>query len=475
MAVMTVVEQCARSGVPGPGGPRAAGAASDGSAAGGHPVEGLLAVLESGLDAVSPEAWAGAPAEAARAWCARLSRVGARIGAHQVAAARVLDQGGAAASAGVTSTGALLAGDFGGDRTAGETLVRTGKALSKAQATLTEQALAQGRISLAQAGLIGKILGALPSDVTAEQRQTCERALLADAARMSLRDLRARGDRILDSCAPPEVVDQVEEDLVVTRERRAWARTELSMADNSDGTWSGRFTLPEVQAQLLKTLLDAHAAPRRTRFDGGSDDSEGTGPISTWTGGQRQGLTYPQRAGRALCALIEHIPTDGFATSGGTPATVAVTLSYDKLAAQVGCGTLSTGTRISAGQVRRLACTAQILPQVLGTGSLPLDLGRRARLFSQNQRLALAERDQGCTFPGCDRPPSWCESHHARKPWAAGGTSDLADGVLLCAFHHHQVHDQGWTIRFGADGIPEYQAPGSTGWQRNARYKPPRE
>lgn len=36
-------------------------------------------------------------------------------------------------------------------------------------------------------------------------------------------------------------------------------------------------------------------------------------------------------------------------------------------------------------------------------------------------------------------PPSWCEAHHVR-PWLQGGATDLANGILLCAHHHHEVH-----------------------------------
>ena len=47
------------------------------------------------------------------------------------------------------------------------------------------------------------------------------------------------------------------------------------------------------------------------------------------------------------------------------------------------------GGGISAGEVRRLACAAGIVPMVLGGDSVPLDLGREQRLFSRGQKIAI--------------------------------------------------------------------------------------
>jgi hypothetical protein len=182
-------------------------------------------------------------------------------------------------------------------------------------------------------------------------------------------------------------------------------------------------------------------------------------------------------AGHAFATLIEHLPTNELAHTGGTPAVLAISLSYEKLAGQVtGCATTTTGLRVSASQARRLACTAQILPQVFNGRPLPLDHGTMKRLFTKHQRIALAQRDLGCATPGCDRPPAWTEAHHAGNPWARGGHTNLAEGVLLCAFHHHQVHDGIWNIRFHPhDGTPEFQRTGQHTWHRNTRYHPPRD
>ena len=69
------------------------------------------------------------------------------------------------------------------------------------------------------------------------------------------------------------------------------------------------------------------------------------------------------------------------------------------------------------------------------TGNV-LDVGRAQRRFGPRARRALAIRDGGCVFPGCDRKPKWCDAHHL-QPWEDGGPTDLDNGALLCRRHHN--------------------------------------
>ena len=98
-----------------------------------------------------------------------------------------------------------------------------------------------------------------------------------------------------------------------------------------------------------------------------------------------------------------------------------------------------------------MACDAAIIPAVLGGRSELLDLGRTARLVTPKMFLALCLRDQGCTFPGCTRPPTWCDAHHCIH-WCDGGPTDLTNMVLLCARHHTIVHQKGYTATIDAFG-----------------------
>ncbi|WP_051224125.1 HNH endonuclease signature motif containing protein [Pseudoclavibacter soli] len=88
----------------------------------------------------------------------------------------------------------------------------------------------------------------------------------------------------------------------------------------------------------------------------------------------------------------------------------------------------------------------------------PLNVGRTKRLFTPQQRIALAVRDGGCRWPSCDRPASFCEAHHI-DPWNAGGRTDIDRGVLLCRFHHLQLHNNGWAITRQAQGPFILHAP----------------
>ena len=125
-----------------------------------------------------------------------------------------------------------------------------------------------------------------------------------------------------------------------------------------------------------------------------------------------------------------------------------------------------SGGLMSATETRRTACTANILPVVLGGAGEVLDLGRSRRPFAPWQRKALAVRDRRCRAEDRDVPPAWCEAHHAGQPWIGGGMTDLRDGVLLCPFHHHRAHDHGGA----ATGSP-MATSGSTGG-REPRVRP---
>jgi hypothetical protein len=93
---------------------------------------------------------------------------------------------------------------------------------------------------------------------------------------------------------------------------------------------------------------------------------------------------------------------------------------------------------------RRLACDAGVARIITDPGGLPLELGRRVRTVPAYLRRALAVRDRGCIYPGCDRPPERCEAHHFWH-WVDGGPTDLTNTGLLCRVHHHWVHDGRWT------------------------------
>ena len=93
-----------------------------------------------------------------------------------------------------------------------------------------------------------------------------------------------------------------------------------------------------------------------------------------------------------------------------------------------------------------------LLPPVLGGApTQPLEVGRSSRVVPAAQRAALAVRDGGWVFPGCQRPLAWCEAHHLRH-WLHGGPTDLSNLALVCRAHHRAVHEGGWQLARAPDG-----------------------
>jgi len=87
----------------------------------------------------------------------------------------------------------------------------------------------------------------------------------------------------------------------------------------------------------------------------------------------------------------------------------------------------------------RLACDADVARITRAPSGEILNVGRAQRSATDVQRRVLTARDRHCTFPGCARPPHWCEAHHIIW-WDDGGPTDLCNLCLLCSHHHHLIH-----------------------------------
>jgi hypothetical protein len=133
-------------------------------------------------------------------------------------------------------------------------------------------------------------------------------------------------------------------------------------------------------------------------------------------------------------------------TIGARQPAVRVLATRETLERREGRGYLEGVTQpISVATVERLACSDGTVPVIFDEGQV-INLGRDARYFSSAQRTALAARDGGCLWPDCERPPEWCEAHHIKHWKRDQGRSDLADGVLLCRFHHMLLHNKNWEV-----------------------------
>ena len=121
------------------------------------------------------------------------------------------------------------------------------------------------------------------------------------------------------------------------------------------------------------------------------------------------------------------------------------------------------------------ACDSSAFRVVLGAASEILDIGRSTQIWPLGIRRAVTLRDGGCAFPGCERPPSFCDIHHCR-PWNRGGSTSADNGALLCRRHHTFIHTHGWTVTIEARKPvirrPDGQQHVITRWKTRTRPAP---
>ena len=104
----------------------------------------------------------------------------------------------------------------------------------------------------------------------------------------------------------------------------------------------------------------------------------------------------------------------------------------------------------------------RLTPDTVASVSLPLDVGTATESIPVYLRRAVAVRDRGCRFPGCDQPAMACQPHHI-IPRSQGGPTSLENLALLCMFHHLiAVHRWGWAIVLHPDGTITATSPDGT-------------
>jgi hypothetical protein len=121
-----------------------------------------------------------------------------------------------------------------------------------------------------------------------------------------------------------------------------------------------------------------------------------------------------------------------------------VTIQYEDLITATGNGLTSQGSTLTGESVRRLCCDAGIHRVVVKGQSEILDFGRDERLFNRAARRAIRFRHgHSCAVRGCGRRIT--HIHHVRW-WENGGETCVDNGIPLCLYHHHLVHEGGWEI-----------------------------
>jgi hypothetical protein len=313
------------------------------------------------------------------------------------------------------------------------------------------QAAVTGAISVAKARTITKVLDGL-GGLSTEQGARAEQVMLGLAATQDTDQLAKAAPLVLAAVAG-ESAEEAQEKRLQRQAEAAQRNRSLVFSRDGNGSVTFSGSLPQVAAEGFITLIDSYVESRRR-----SAIEERDPATATRTPAQR-------RADALLDLITAHQRERRAPSTGGDRPRVVVTMSYDRLhTAAAGAGLIGDGEAVSAGDLRRLCCDADLVPAVLGSASEVLDVGREQRLVTRTLRTALTLRDGGCVFPGCNTRPAVCEAHHL-KPWWDGGETKLSNLALLCHHHHgliepakYGARDQ-WELRIGPDGKPEAIPP----------------
>jgi Domain of unknown function (DUF222) len=324
-----------------------------------------------------------------------------------------------------TSCAALLREEYLFTGSAASSLVRLARQLRELPETAAT--FARGHLSQQHAVAIAQTVDRVV--VGGGRPEEAEPLLLVEAGHRSAYDLLLWGRHLRHQLNPNELASEEDED-----RERSWI--------DLTRRWSGGFSvegyLDAETGTMLKTALEGVLGPRA------KDDLRSPG----------------KRRAAGLRTLVRKVLDSGtLPVRGGARPHIILTATLETLRGDVGAlaAELDWGFPVSAEFVRRIASDADLTPILLAANGDPLNVGRTRRTATRRMRKALAIRDRHCLWPGCDRPPHWCDSHHVDW-WVDGGETAVRKMGSLCRRHHGMVK-RGHRLLRGPDGRMSIHAP----------------
>ncbi len=194
-------------------------------------------------------------------------------------------------------------------------------------------------------------------------------------------------------------------------------RRSFRLWTDSDGLTHGKFIFDDEAAEWVRTIIDTALRPRRggPRFvtveeqtaaqtlknDPRTNDqlthdllidvlrAGAVADATTVFGVKQAGIKLVQVVNRDEYLARTNADADAGANTG---ARLPVTRFQE------------SGITLPTGMGEKHRCNTGTQPVIVDESGDPLQVGREARLYTSKQRVALAVRDGGCRWTGCDRP-----------------------------------------------------------------------
>jgi hypothetical protein len=307
-------------------------------------------------------------------------------------------------------------------------------------------AQAEGVLSPAQLRVITDVIDKIPSAVRAEWAESVETSMVTHAAEHDPVTLAKIGRRLIELLDP---------DGTLSDDADRARRRELTLLIHPDGTGTLRGATDAHLTELLAVVFDSLASPKHPH----TAAADTTAVADADPASSSDTRTPAQRRHDALVDVLRPVVSSGqLPAAGGIPATILLTATAEQWENGQGLVTTGHGALVTVATAQRMAGgDARTVPVILGRAKEVIAYGTSQRIFTKAQRYAIIARDGGCTWPGCDRPPSHCEVNHV-IPWAAGGETSVPNGALVCTGDHPNLDHNGWIATL-INGIPHYIPP----------------